>query len=157
MSKSYQITACFLSFILLSACESDEAKYERLSRELMIAELLVQSDRSAADSSGAQCPDLKHLPTNEYLRTCTSRRVEREARLALAQREMNKFMGGRSATVAPRDVEIPPPIQPIRRPCTGPRPYKNWSNAELSVALVQTPSSNPAVTDLIEEVACRQP
>ena len=47
---------------------------------------------------------------------------------------------------------------PIKRPCSGARPYKNWSNAEVSTALVRyMGTDNPALIDLIEESGCRQP
>lgn len=46
----------------------------------------------------------------------------------------------------------------IPRPCTGKRPYRSWSNAEISIALGRyAGTDNPALMDLIEEAGCRSP
>ena len=81
--------------ILLTACESREAKYERLSNELLLAQFSVSLQREAAVSGKPLCPELSRLPTNEYLRRCGEVTATNRARLALAEREMNRFMSGR--------------------------------------------------------------
>lgn len=145
--------------VMVSGCEAKEAKYERLNSELLRAQLAVGNDGRASETQGPACPDLTHLPTNEYLNACTQRIEANRARLALAQREMNKFMGGAPRPVSEYTAPAPTsPPAPIARPCSGKRPYKNWSNAEVSTALVRhMGTDNPALVDLIEEAGCRQP
>ena len=76
-----------------TACESDEKKYERLRSKVLIAQLRLQVAEKAAEAGGPQCPHLTHLPTNKYLDQCTAELSEAETELALAQRELDKFMG----------------------------------------------------------------
>lgn len=48
-----------------------------------------------------------------------------------------------------------PNVELVENPCDGPRPYQNWSNAELNAALVETMGTDQSA-GLITEGACRQ-
>lgn len=82
-------------FLLLTACESNEAKFARLNQDLLVAQFAVRHADSAEARNEPVCPELSNLPTNQYLRACSRKVEEQRAKLALAQREMNKFMAGR--------------------------------------------------------------
>lgn len=75
-----------------------------------------------------------------------------------AQRESQRLRQGlRDRLAADSATRATTSAAPIQRPCTGRRPYKSWSTAELNVALVKyMGTDNPALVDLIEEGACRQ-
>lgn len=84
------------------------------------------------------------------LTACESEATKRQSELVAQLRADNARLRD-SAARAPKPA-------PIQRPCTGERPYKNWSNTEISTALVRyTGTDNPALIDLIEEAGCRQP
>lgn len=50
---------------------------------------------------------------------------------------------------------VPPEPVPLVRPCDRPRPYRDWSNAELNVALVENMGTDASLP-LIAEGGCRQ-
>jgi hypothetical protein len=81
--------------LLLIGCESDEKKYERLQSEIYSAEIPLRIADDAAAKGQPQCPELTNLPTNEYLSACTDRLSKARTKVALLQRDMNKFMSGR--------------------------------------------------------------
>jgi hypothetical protein len=90
-----KLVAAMLAAGLLVACESNARKYERLQRELDLAEAPLQiADRAAAEGK-PQCPDLANLATNAYLSACSDSLSKARTRVALLQREMNEFMSGR--------------------------------------------------------------
>lgn len=78
--------------VLQTACEPDSARYDRLHRDLLEAEIPVRLEAEAQAANRPQCPELTKLPTDAYLNECTRKIEADEARLALAQREMNRFM-----------------------------------------------------------------
>lgn len=84
-----------LLFVLLIACESDEKKYERLQSELYAAEAPLRIADRAAAKGEPQCPELKNLPTNTYLDSCSTKLSNARTKSALLQRELNQFMSGR--------------------------------------------------------------
>jgi hypothetical protein len=86
-----KILLLMFSVLVLTACESKEAKYARLSQDLAVAELMARP----SEPGQPRCPDLVHLPTNTYSKQCSDRMREADAKLALARREMNTFMQGR--------------------------------------------------------------
>jgi hypothetical protein len=44
----------------------------------------------------------------------------------------------------------------LEPPCDGPRPYRNWSNAELSTGMLRAmETDDPRGLDLIAEAGCR--
>lgn len=45
-------------------------------------------------------------------------------------------------------------VEPVVNPCDRPRPYKNWSNAELNVAQVEA-IGTPRSMEFIREAGCR--
>jgi hypothetical protein len=59
--------------------------------------------------------------------------------------------------VPEKSVVAPKPAKPALavNPCDRPRPYKNWSNAELNAAQVEY-MGTPQSPGLIAEAACRQ-
>jgi hypothetical protein len=81
--------------VLAAACESKEAKYERLQTELAMAESPLRYAEKAGAEGKPQCPELVSLPTNEYLSRCTDQLSEARTRVAMLQRELNQFMAGR--------------------------------------------------------------
>ena len=81
--------------LALGACTSKEEKYEKLAHELAMARFEARDYEQARQRGDLLCPDLAHLTTKEYLNRCTDRVSENSTRLALAEREMNKFMAGR--------------------------------------------------------------
>lgn len=147
--------------LFLTACESKEAKYERLNREVLIARLAVSNDSIAGSENRPVCPDIKNLPTNEYLHVCSERVSQHSARLAIAESAMNQFLGSRSIpeldeamkTSLPKAVDPGSPPLAVS-PCSRPRPYKNWSNEELNAAQVEY-MGTPQSQGLINEAACR--
>ncbi len=76
-------------------CESNASKYERLQAELATAESPLGIAERAAAEGRPQCPELANLPTNAYLAACTDSLAKARTRVALLQRDMNKFMNGR--------------------------------------------------------------
>lgn len=81
--------------LLLIGCESDDKKYERLQSELYAAEAPLRIADDAAAKDQPQCPELTNLSTNQYLAVCTDRLSKARTKVALLQRDMNKFMSGR--------------------------------------------------------------
>lgn len=85
----------FLAVLLLAACESDKAKYDRLSHELWAADLAVTAESVRAEMHKPICPRLVSLPTNAYTAQCAAQIEEHLSRRALARRAMNQFMESR--------------------------------------------------------------
>jgi hypothetical protein len=90
--KKCILLSVVLVVTLTSACESDAAKYDRLNKELILAQAPVDNYAWAEAHHEPLCPDLSRLPTNAYLDACTKRIEDDQRKLALAQREMNRFM-----------------------------------------------------------------
>jgi hypothetical protein len=81
------------------------------------------------------------------------RRIEAlEARVALLEQRaaVPAAAGGPREQTATADE-----AQAIVRPCDRPRPYKDWSNAELSAAMVETMGTDASLP-FITEAGCRQ-
>ena len=95
--------AAILTVLLLSGCESDEAKLRRLELEVAIASMGVRSlERSAEDAEGefyrlyvAQSPDLVAAREQAAARADAIRDSIPEARrrLTLAERDLRAFLG----------------------------------------------------------------
>lgn len=81
-----------IGLLATAACESSAKKYDRLNREVLLAGLAVENDARAREQGKPVCPELLKLPTNQYLSACSDSVSAHERRLALAQREINRFM-----------------------------------------------------------------
>lgn len=86
MSKSYQVTVCFLSLLALSACQSDESKLSMLQGDRAIA--CLNAEAAQREYELAKAP--KSPPSNvdslgrEYMSWTT--------KCELATRDLNRFM-----------------------------------------------------------------
>lgn len=86
MSKSYHLTVCFLSLLILSACESEEKKLTRLSQDQAVACLVAQSSQKTFDVTSKQ----KHWsPDRDSL---LREALEDRTKCELATRDLNRFM-----------------------------------------------------------------
>lgn len=88
------LKVCFLSIVIfvLTACKSDEERYKRLNQDLLIAQLQLSNLERAEVAHQPLCPDLADMETNAYMKACYERVEEQRTKVALLQREMNKFM-----------------------------------------------------------------
>jgi hypothetical protein len=104
---------------------------------------------------------MKSLVLAVLLLIACESREEREAREGIESLQRTIQEKGPPPIPSAIDTSAPTPTATtaqIQRPCTGKRPYRDWSNAEVSTALVRHMGTNhPALPDLIEEAGCRQP
>lgn len=85
MPVSYHRTVCFISILLLAACESDETKFQRLRGEQGTQCLLVQKYREDLDAA-------RKSPQNPYRDTLLQQWGEANTKCELATRDLNRFM-----------------------------------------------------------------
>lgn len=78
-----------------------------------------------------------------------ARKIEKEQARLVKQLEQRLEERIRADSV---DSANKPPL--VVNPCSRPRPYKNWSNAELNIAQVEY-MGTPQSMELIREAGCR--
>lgn len=83
-------------------------------------------------------------------------------RLEIIQRDLRVLLALDEPTAPLEVISSEPKTQgpaqsaPVTRPCDGPRPYRDWSNEEISLKLVETMGSDASLP-FITEAGCRQP
>jgi len=81
--------------VLLSACESNEAKYARLNQELLVAQGMVQWGPVCDTLPPDTLVSFPDGPARGPKASCKREVEDSRTKLALLQREMNQFMNGR--------------------------------------------------------------
>lgn len=94
MSKSYHLTVCFLS-LLLMACESEGKKLQRLQGDQSGACIDEQvSHRAYIDARypGGRNPENLRAPLTPVAESLGREWIDAKTKCELAQRDLNRFM-----------------------------------------------------------------
>lgn len=81
---------------------------------------------------------------------------QRKERIQAANTQaLHDLIYGQARVGSVRDAASHSEAPVLSNPCDGPRPYRNWSNAQLNIALVEHMGTDASVP-LITEGGCRE-